>query len=119
MSQGMPGAYDLSGVIPSGSTVGHNNLIPLELWSVSLISLSRSLSLSLSLANTGIVNHTHSRMGSIMSTGIMQGNSSGQAGPSTSGGHYPINNQQFTMGGPAISMASPLSIPSNTMHYGS
>ncbi|XP_072549097.1 histone-arginine methyltransferase CARM1 isoform X3 [Salminus brasiliensis] len=50
---GMPAAYDLSTVIGgSGSTVSHNNLIP--------------------LVNTGIVNHTHSRMGSIMSTGIVQ-----------------------------------------------
>uniref|UniRef100_A0A6Q2ZG61 Histone-arginine methyltransferase CARM1 n=1 Tax=Esox lucius TaxID=8010 RepID=A0A6Q2ZG61_ESOLU len=98
---GMPTAYDLSTVMGSGSTVSHNNLIP--------------------LVNTGIVNHTHSRMGSIMSTGIVQG----QSGPSGSGGslqqqqqHYPVTNQ-FTMGGPAISMASPMAIPSNTMHYGS
>lgn len=33
-------------------------------------------------ANTGIVNHTHSRMGSIMSTGIVQGNAGvGACGP--------------------------------------
>ncbi|KAI1886640.1 hypothetical protein AGOR_G00197890 [Albula goreensis] len=95
---GMPTAYDLSTVIGSGSTVSHNNLIP--------------------LVNTGIVNHTHSRMGSIMSTGIVQGASTGQAGPSSSSPHYPVNSQ-FTMGGPAISMASPMAIPSNTMHYGS
>ncbi|CAN0023739.1 unnamed protein product [Bubo scandiacus] len=57
---GMPAAYDLSSVIAGGSNVGHNNLIP--------------------LANTGIVNHTHSRMGSIMSTGIVQGSSSAQSG---------------------------------------
>ncbi|MBN3302000.1 CARM1 methyltransferase, partial [Amia calva] len=95
---GMPTAYDLSTVIASGSTVSHNNLIP--------------------LANTGIVNHTHSRMGSIMSTGIVQGASAGQAGGGSSSAHYPINSQ-FTMGGPAISMASPMAIPSNTMHYGS
>uniref|UniRef100_A0A6Q2X924 Histone-arginine methyltransferase CARM1 n=1 Tax=Esox lucius TaxID=8010 RepID=A0A6Q2X924_ESOLU len=102
---GMPTAYDLSTVMGSGSTVSHNNLIP--------------------LVNTGIVNHTHSRMGSIMSTGIVQGASTGQSGPSGSGGslqqqqqHYPVTNQ-FTMGGPAISMASPMAIPSNTMHYGS
>ncbi|KAL4658076.1 histone-arginine methyltransferase CARM1, partial [Arapaima gigas] len=50
---GMPTAYDLSTVIGSGAAVSHNNLIP--------------------LVNTGIVNHTHSRMGSIMSTGIVQG----------------------------------------------
>uniref|UniRef100_A0A3P9AP43 Histone-arginine methyltransferase CARM1 n=1 Tax=Esox lucius TaxID=8010 RepID=A0A3P9AP43_ESOLU len=75
---GMPTAYDLSTVMGSGSTVSHNNLIPL-----------------------------------------------GQSGPSGSGGslqqqqqHYPVTNQ-FTMGGPAISMASPMAIPSNTMHYGS
>ncbi|XP_061556009.1 histone-arginine methyltransferase CARM1 isoform X4 [Phycodurus eques] len=53
---GMPAAYDLSTVIGSGPSVSHNNLIP--------------------LVNTGIVNHTHSRMGSIMSTGIVQGMSS-------------------------------------------
>ncbi|XP_059245013.1 histone-arginine methyltransferase CARM1 isoform X1 [Mustela nigripes] len=96
---GMPTAYDLSSVIAGGSSVGHNNLIP--------------------LANTGIVNHTHSRMGSIMSTGIVQGSSGAQG--SSSGGssaHYAVNSQ-FTMGGPAISMASPMSIPTNTMHYGS
>uniref|UniRef100_A0A452QPS3 Histone-arginine methyltransferase CARM1 n=1 Tax=Ursus americanus TaxID=9643 RepID=A0A452QPS3_URSAM len=129
---GMPTAYDLSSVIAGGSSVGHNNLIP--------------------LANTGIVNHTHSRMGSIMSTGIVQGNggrwergpagvsvrtpgppelapsvpvplptgSSGAQGSSGGGSsaHYAVNSQ-FTMGGPAISMASPMSIPTNTMHYGS
>ncbi|XP_073076471.1 histone-arginine methyltransferase CARM1 isoform X1 [Manis javanica] len=96
---GMPTAYDLSSVIAGGSSVGHNNLIP--------------------LANTGIVNHTHSRMGSIMSTGIVQG-SSGAQGSSGGGSsaHYAVNSQ-FTMGGPAISMASPMSIPTNTMHYGS
>ncbi|XP_014652400.1 PREDICTED: histone-arginine methyltransferase CARM1 [Ceratotherium simum simum] len=96
---GMPTAYDLSSVIAGGSSVGHNNLIP--------------------LANTGIVNHTHSRMGSIMSTGIVQGSSGAQGGGGgSSGAHYAVNSQ-FTMGGPAISMASPLSIPTNTMHYGS
>uniref|UniRef100_A0A8P4KKI2 Histone-arginine methyltransferase CARM1 n=1 Tax=Dicentrarchus labrax TaxID=13489 RepID=A0A8P4KKI2_DICLA len=68
--------------------------------------------------NTGIVNHTHSRMGSIMSTGIVQGATTGQSGPSSSGTYYPVTNQ-FTMGGAAISMASPMVIPSNTMHYGS
>ncbi|CAL8342801.1 unnamed protein product [Merluccius merluccius] len=94
---GMPAAYDLSTVIGSGSAVSHNNLIP--------------------LVNSGIVNHTHSRMGSIMSTGIVQGATTGQAGPSSST-HYPVTNQ-FTMGGAAISMASPMAIPSNTMHYGS
>ncbi|XP_051980922.1 histone-arginine methyltransferase CARM1-like [Xyrauchen texanus] len=96
---GMPAAYDLSTVIGgSGSTVSHNNLIP--------------------LVNTGIVNHTHSRMGSIMSTGIVQGATTAQQGPSSSSSNYPVTNQ-FTMGGPAISMASPMAIPSNTMHYGS
>uniref|UniRef100_A0A8C9UB53 Histone-arginine methyltransferase CARM1 n=1 Tax=Scleropages formosus TaxID=113540 RepID=A0A8C9UB53_SCLFO len=72
---GVPTAYDLSTVIASGSSVSHNNLIPL-------------------------------------------GTSAGQSGPSSSSPHYPVNSQ-FTMGGPAISMASPLAIPSNTMHYGS
>ncbi|XP_077476003.1 histone-arginine methyltransferase CARM1 isoform X2 [Stigmatopora argus] len=95
---GMPAAYDLSTVIGSGPPVSHNNLIP--------------------LVNTSIVNHTHSRMGSIMSTGIVQGATSGQSGPSSSGTIYPVTNQ-FTMGGAAISMASPLVFPSNTMHYGS
>ncbi|KAM9394048.1 histone-arginine methyltransferase CARM1 isoform 2-T2 [Pholidichthys leucotaenia] len=95
---GMPAAYDLSTVIGSGQPVSHNNLIP--------------------LVNTGIVNHTHSRMGSIMSTGIVQGATTGQSGPSSSGTYYPVTNQ-FTMGGAAISMASPMVIPSNTMHYGS
>lgn len=94
----MPAAYDLSTVIGSGQSVTHNNLIP--------------------LVNTGIVNHTHSRMGSIMSTGIVQGATTGQSGPSSSGTYYPVTNQ-FTMGGAAISMASPMVIPSNTMHYGS
>ncbi|XP_030580781.1 histone-arginine methyltransferase CARM1 [Archocentrus centrarchus] len=95
---GMPAAYDLSTVIGSSPSVSHNNLIP--------------------LVNTGIVNHTHSRMGSIMSTGIVQGATTGQSGPSSSGTYYPVTNQ-FTMGGAAISMASPMVIPSNTMHYGS
>ncbi|XP_062891998.1 histone-arginine methyltransferase CARM1 isoform X2 [Mobula hypostoma] len=96
---GVPTAYDLSNVIASGSAVSHNNLIP--------------------LANTGIVNHTHSRLGSIMSTGFIQGSSSGgQGGVIASSSHYSINSQ-FTMGGPAISMASPMSMSTNTMHYGS
>ncbi|XP_074917108.1 histone-arginine methyltransferase CARM1 isoform X2 [Chelonoidis abingdonii] len=164
---GMPTAYDLSSVITGGSNVGHN-LIPLA-------------------ANAGIVNHTHSRMGSIMSTGIVPGNTpssvpqgsrlsqgvtsrlhchwpfalceqlpvpaesppaaalgtapppsrtlmgqaaltatplvspAGSSGSQSGGGssaHYPVNSQ-FTMGGPAISMASPMSITTNTMHYGS
>ncbi|KAK1342757.1 hypothetical protein QTO34_015523 [Cnephaeus nilssonii] len=73
---GMPTAYDLSSVISGGSSVGHNNLIPLG------------------------------------SSGT-QGSSGGG-----SGAHYAVNSQ-FTMGGPAISMASPMSIPTNTMHYGS
>lgn len=47
----------------------------------------------------------------------------GSSGAQGSGGggtsaHYAVNSQ-FTMGGPAISMASPMSIPTNTMHYGS
>uniref|UniRef100_W5LGW7 Histone-arginine methyltransferase CARM1 n=1 Tax=Astyanax mexicanus TaxID=7994 RepID=W5LGW7_ASTMX len=101
---GMPAAYDLSTVIGgSGAAVSHNNLIPLGTDTHAL--------------NTGIVNHTHSRMGSIMSTGIVQGATTGQQGSSSST-HYPVTNQ-FTMGGPAISMASPMAIPSNTMHYGS
>lgn len=109
---------------------------------------SYSAFLSLVTVNTGIVNHTHSRMGSIMSTGIVQGRSTtsqrhkqyhahvfsgnvefnavsfllgattGQSGLSSSGTYYPVTNQ-FTMGGAAISMASPMVIPSNTMHYGS
>ncbi|KAB0392731.1 hypothetical protein E2I00_011944, partial [Balaenoptera physalus] len=41
----------------------------------------------------------------------------GSSGGSSSA-HYAVNSQ-FTMGGPAISMASPMSIPTNTMHYGS
>ncbi|XP_057396184.1 histone-arginine methyltransferase CARM1 isoform X2 [Balaenoptera acutorostrata] len=73
---GMPTAYDLSSVIAGGSSVGHNNLIPLG------------------------------------SSGA-QGSSGG-----SSSAHYAVNSQ-FTMGGPAISMASPMSIPTNTMHYGS
>lgn len=72
---GMPTAYDLSSVIAGGSSVGHNNLIPL-------------------------------------------GSSGAQGGGGSSSAHYAVNNQ-FTMGGPAISMASPMSIPTNTMHYGS
>lgn len=101
----MPTAYDLSTVIGgSGTTVSHNNLIPIGTDTHAL--------------NTGIVNHTHSRMGSIMSTGIVQGATTAQQGPSSSSPYYPVTNQ-FTMGGPAISMASPMAIPSNTMHYGS
>uniref|UniRef100_A0A4W6E0V8 Histone-arginine methyltransferase CARM1 n=1 Tax=Lates calcarifer TaxID=8187 RepID=A0A4W6E0V8_LATCA len=102
---GMPAAYDLSTVIGSGPSVSHNNLIPLGRNHTHHV-------------NTGIVNHTHSRMGSIMSTGIVQGATTGQSGPSSSGTYYPVTNQ-FTMGGAAISMASPMVIPSNTMHYGS
>ncbi|KAG5832576.1 histone-arginine methyltransferase CARM1 [Anguilla rostrata] len=97
---GMPAAYDLSTVISGGSGASHNNLIP--------------------LVNTGIVNHTPSRVGSIMSTGIVQGATAGQSGHggSSSSTYYPANSQ-FSMGGPAFSMASPMSVPSNTMHYGS
>uniref|UniRef100_A0A8K9WLS7 Histone-arginine methyltransferase CARM1 n=1 Tax=Oncorhynchus mykiss TaxID=8022 RepID=A0A8K9WLS7_ONCMY len=109
---GMPAVYDLSTVIGGGgSTVSHNNLIP--------------------LVNTGVVNHTSSRVGSIMSTGVGQGEpqftscflsssgvTTGQSGPGNSP-QYPINNSQFTMGGPSISMSSPMAMPSNTMHYGS
>uniref|UniRef100_A0A3B3DII8 Coactivator-associated arginine methyltransferase 1 n=1 Tax=Oryzias melastigma TaxID=30732 RepID=A0A3B3DII8_ORYME len=91
---GMPAAYDLSTVIGSGTAAAHNNIIP--------------------LVNTGIVNHTHSRMGSIMSTGIVQGATTGQSGPSSSGTYYPVTNQ-FTMGGAAISMASPMVVPGNTI----
>uniref|UniRef100_A0A3P8Z8R9 Histone-arginine methyltransferase CARM1 n=1 Tax=Esox lucius TaxID=8010 RepID=A0A3P8Z8R9_ESOLU len=101
---GMPTAYDLSTVMGSGSTVSHNNLIP--------------------LVNTGIVNHTHSRMGSIMSTGIVQGTSVLSVQPTGDNTPCPFlspppTSPGFTMGGPAISMASPMAIPSNTMHYGS
>lgn len=93
---GMPAAYDLSSVIAGGSNVGHNNLIPLgerELggsrswktgsWSQKGGSQHPQPSpLSPpSAANTGIVNHTHSRMGSIMSTGIVQGNAPPQHTP--------------------------------------
>ncbi|XP_037111442.1 histone-arginine methyltransferase CARM1 isoform X3 [Syngnathus acus] len=120
MSQGMPAAYDLSTVIGSGSSVSHNNLIPLGLNMVQpKFEVNRVNQLGQGYkVNTGIVNHTHSRMGSIMSTGIVQGAAAGQSGPSSSGTYYPVTNQ-FTMGGAAISMASPMVIPSNTMHYGS
>uniref|UniRef100_A0A667GDU4 Histone-arginine methyltransferase CARM1 n=1 Tax=Lynx canadensis TaxID=61383 RepID=A0A667GDU4_LYNCA len=82
---GMPTAYDLSSVIAGGS------------------SPTRGLSIT-----------PHSRMGSIMSTGIVQGNGGRRERVPTTRSH-----SQFTMGGPAISMASPMSIPTNTMHYGS
>uniref|UniRef100_A0A3P9A5V9 Histone-arginine methyltransferase CARM1 n=1 Tax=Esox lucius TaxID=8010 RepID=A0A3P9A5V9_ESOLU len=84
---GMPAAYDLSTVI-GGSSVSHNNLIPLGTLPINFLFLSSS------------------------------GAVTGQSGPSNSP-HYPINNSQFTMGGPSISMASPMAIPNNTMHYGS
>ncbi|XP_018425028.1 PREDICTED: histone-arginine methyltransferase CARM1 isoform X1 [Nanorana parkeri] len=118
---GMPTAYDLSSVMGGSSGISHSNLIPLGEQSATSCSASphpgpQDLTHGTS-TNTGIVNHTHSRMGSIMSTGIVQGSASGQAG-SNATGHYPVNNQ-FTMGGPAISMASPMSINTNTMHYGS
>ncbi|XP_053573865.1 histone-arginine methyltransferase CARM1 [Bombina bombina] len=119
----MPTAYDLSSVIGGSSGISHSNLIPLgEQSSASSPAVSLRLEPSpqeLTLGtttNTGIVNHTHSRMGSIMSTGIVPGSAGGQAGSNTAT-HYPVN--QFTMGGPAISMASPMSITTNTMHYGS
>ncbi|XP_063061386.1 histone-arginine methyltransferase CARM1-like [Engraulis encrasicolus] len=102
---GMPAAYDLSAVIGGGAS--HNNLIPL-------------------VNNTAGVNHTPSRVGSIMSTGLLQGGSSEQSeagsggGGGTGGVQYPIPSQ-FMMGGGASSvpMPSPVAIPSNTMHYGS
>eukprot|EP00064_Thunnus_orientalis_P003554 superscaffoldBa00000293_g3563 len=114
-SMRMPAAYDLSTVIGSGTSVSHNNLIPLG---TNHTPPGPSTSCGTWSMNTGIVNHTHSRMGSIMSTGIVQGATTGQSGPSSSGTYYPVTNQ-FTMGGAAISMASPMVIPSNTMHYGS
>lgn len=49
---------------------------------------------------------------------FLPGSTTGQSGLSSSGTYYPVTNQ-FTMGGAAISMASPMVIPSNTMHYGS
>lgn len=52
-------------------------------------------------ANTGIVNHTHSRMGSIMSTGIVQGNEGvGRMGVSA-----------LTAGPPTHPLACSLSLP--------
>uniref|UniRef100_A0A8C9W839 Histone-arginine methyltransferase CARM1 n=1 Tax=Scleropages formosus TaxID=113540 RepID=A0A8C9W839_SCLFO len=118
---GVPTAYDLSTVIASGSSVSHNNLIPLgtdrQVSQTCVGARAHTHPHTPHTMNTGIVNHTHSRMGSIMSTGIVQG--WGRAAVShSSSPHYPVNSQ-FTMGGPAISMASPLAIPSNTMHYGS
>ncbi|XP_055008758.1 histone-arginine methyltransferase CARM1 isoform X1 [Boleophthalmus pectinirostris] len=131
---GMPTAYDLSTVIGSGTPASHNNLIPLGTnctppgftpaqgtWCSGEqvgTEAQRKPAAQPENMNTGIVNHTHSRMGSIMSTGIVQGATTGQSGPSSSGNYYPVTNQ-FTMGGAAISMASPMVIPSNTMHYGS
>ncbi|XP_043550745.1 histone-arginine methyltransferase CARM1 isoform X3 [Chiloscyllium plagiosum] len=55
-----------------------------------------------------------------LSSGLaVSGSSSGgQGGVIASSSHYPINSQ-FTIGGAAISMASPMSISTNTMHYGS
>lgn len=52
------------------------------------------------------------------SVALPSGATTGQSGLSSSGTYYPVTNQ-FTMGGAAISMASPMVIPSNTMHYGS
>ncbi|CAO2581112.1 Histone-arginine methyltransferase CARM1 [Lemmus lemmus] len=49
---------------------------------------------------------------------IPLGSSGAQGGSGGSSAHYTVNNQ-FTIGGPAISMASPMSLPTNTMHYGS
>ncbi|XP_041961031.1 histone-arginine methyltransferase CARM1-like [Alosa sapidissima] len=93
----MPAAYDLSAVIGGGTA--HNNLIP--------------------LVNTGGVNHTTSRVGSIMSTGLLQGGNPEQSDSSGGGAvQYPIPSQ-FIMGGASVPMASPVAIPSNTMHYGS
>lgn len=92
---GMPAAYDLSSVIAGGSNVGHNNLIPLGEYGAgggqtpppvgghsSPPTLPCSPPPPPSTANTGIVNHTHSRMGSIMSTGIVQGNPAPHPAPS-------------------------------------
>uniref|UniRef100_A0A8C9VNF9 Histone-arginine methyltransferase CARM1 n=1 Tax=Scleropages formosus TaxID=113540 RepID=A0A8C9VNF9_SCLFO len=132
------GAYNMSqGMTPMTSALSSE--VDLQASHNSLIPLGKYLVCS---------NHTHSRMGSIMSTGIVQGKSylifygqilsvtpstqnmsliffclsstggsAGQPAPSSST-YYPINSQ-FTMGGPAISMASPMAIPSNTVHYGS
>lgn len=59
------------------------------------------------------------RGGPLVPTPCPTGSSGAQGSSgSSSSAHYAVNSQ-FTMGGPAISMASPMSIPTNTMHYGS
>nr|XP_015204763.1 PREDICTED: histone-arginine methyltransferase CARM1 [Lepisosteus oculatus] len=113
------GAYSMSqGMAVSGTPAACQCVCVMSAARQCVGSVPLVMCLPSSPANTGIVNHTHSRMGSIMSTGIVQGVSAVQPGASSSSAHYSLNSQ-FTMGGPAISMASPMAIPSNTMHYGS
>ncbi|KTF84060.1 hypothetical protein cypCar_00031863 [Cyprinus carpio] len=108
--------FRYTGTTPAPPPGSHYSSPSENMWNTGgTYSMSQCMAVSV---NTGIVNHTHSRMGSIMSTGIVQGSTTAQQGPSSSSPYYPITNQ-FTMGGPAISMASPMAIPSNTMHYGS
>uniref|UniRef100_A0A4W5RPK6 Histone-arginine methyltransferase CARM1 n=1 Tax=Hucho hucho TaxID=62062 RepID=A0A4W5RPK6_9TELE len=51
-------------------------------------------------------------------TALLIANKSSSSSSNQQQQNYPVTNQ-FTMGGPAISMASPMAIPSNTLHYGS
>lgn len=78
--------------------------------------LSPALSLSDSAVGLG---GRGGRAGSSVPTPRPTGSSGAQGSSGgSSSAHYAVNSQ-FTMGGPAISMASPMSIPTNTMHYGS
>lgn len=78
-----------------------------------------ALSPAVSLSDCWGLGGRGGRAGPLVPTPCPTG-SSGAQGSSGGGSsaHYAVNSQ-FTMGGPAISMASPMSIPTNTMHYGS
>uniref|UniRef100_A0AAY3ZVP8 Histone-arginine methyltransferase CARM1 n=1 Tax=Denticeps clupeoides TaxID=299321 RepID=A0AAY3ZVP8_9TELE len=102
---GVPAAYDLSAVMGTGAAVPQNNLIPAGTYTRGVMS-------------TCGVNHTPSRVGSIMSTGLMQGNAADQPEAPAAGVHYPISGQ-FPMGGSSVTMASPVAISGSTIHYGS
>ncbi|KAJ8246221.1 hypothetical protein GJAV_G00265170 [Gymnothorax javanicus] len=86
--------FRYTGTTPTPPAGSHYTSPSENMWS-SGVAYSMNQGMAVSV-NAGIVNHTHSRMGSIMSTGIMQGASTGQSGLSSSSPHYPINSQ-FTM----------------------
>uniref|UniRef100_A0A3B5K2J2 Histone-arginine methyltransferase CARM1 n=1 Tax=Takifugu rubripes TaxID=31033 RepID=A0A3B5K2J2_TAKRU len=124
---GMPAAYDLSTVIGSGQSASHNNLIPLGrnhkycCYFIGCVRRDQSCNGLQSCKNGPWQPLPKGKIGNVLSISyfvltLPYGSTTGQSG--SSGSYYPVTNQ-FSMGGAAISMASPMVIPSNTVHYGS